>query len=79
MGHLSVTCICHVYMHGHACAVVPVWESEDTLEESVLCIHHMGPGTQTQVLQISGKCLYPLVICLSEFLQGRHWCMKGSL
>lgn len=59
MGHLSVTLLIYCTCVCMSCCV-HVWRSEDSLEESVLCVHRVGPGSQPQVLQISSKCLYPL-------------------
>lgn len=31
---------------------VHVWRSEDILQELILCFHHVGPGSQTQVVRL---------------------------
>lgn len=35
------------------------WGSEDSLQELVLS-HHVSSRSQTQILSLSGKCLYPI-------------------
>lgn len=45
----------------HMCAMAQVWRSEKNfleLEELFFCLH-MGPGNPIQVVNLSGKHLYP--------------------
>lgn len=37
-----------------------MWSSEDNSQESFLSFHRVGPGDQTRVLSLGGRCLYPL-------------------
>lgn len=46
----------------HVCAqaMVPIWRSEDSLWESVIAFHYMGPTDGPQLVRFNNSCLYPL-------------------
>lgn len=49
--------ICHIY--GRCTWEQTIW-AEDSLLESVLFLHGVGPGYQTQVTRLGNKCIYLL-------------------
>jgi hypothetical protein len=49
--HFIYLCEC---MH----ALVLMWRSENSIQESVLSFYHLSPRNQTQVLKLGGCCLY---------------------
>lgn len=42
----------------HAFAVVHIWKSEDSLQESILSFNQTGSGDWTQIIWLSSKCFY---------------------
>lgn len=62
-----------VYVYGiwgkGACVMTHLWRSKDTLVNSVLSLHHVGPRYWTQVVSLGGRCL-----CLLSRLLTFHIC-----
>lgn len=54
---VSVWCVHRVHMCVHKCALAQMGRSKDNLEESALSFTMWVPGSQTQVIGLSGKCL----------------------
>lgn len=48
-------------MGWHAGAIVPLWRSEDKLQELVFSLHHVAPGDQILIVRL--KCLYRVPLC----------------
>lgn len=42
----------------HAFAVVHIWKSEDSLQESILSFDQTGSGDWTQIVWLSSKSFY---------------------
>lgn len=47
-------------MYARACHRAHILRSEDNLWQSILSLHHVGPGNRTQIIRVGGKCLYQM-------------------
>lgn len=52
-------CVC-MHMRSCHCDTMHPWESKESLQESILSLHYVGPEDQTQVVRHSGECLASL-------------------
>lgn len=50
----------HSFVYFCVFPLMSMWSPEDSPEESVLSLHHVGSKSQTHVMKLSGKHLYAL-------------------
>jgi hypothetical protein len=62
--------VCLSVWKGHACAMVPMWRSEDNLCKLVLFLYHVGWGgwCQTQVSSLPAPSLIQSPSCARIYL-----------
>lgn len=58
--------------------IVQMWRSENSLQELVLCFHHVGPGDETQVIVLGGKHLLPTELSPRFWIQFDYRALSHS-